>query len=215
MRSGRWALFMLVLSLGCLVMFASSASASSKRRPNTAALLPARSCQGLLSKADFPPLKELNGPNTEGVEGERPYVDGKLKQYEGVWRHGIYETTCEFYYAEPPQPTMQEEMENPFVTKHEGVQPATIELEIFDQRIYQHSKSLAQLPVVWPKQGFTKRLVHVPERAWVGYNEQMGLEEEGIGVADVRNDAIAVGGRGPVLKWLETAAHNLCPKCTK
>jgi len=55
MRGKRWALSILMLGLGCLVLYAPSAGAKPKHKPKSPTkLLPRRSCKGLLTIADFP-----------------------------------------------------------------------------------------------------------------------------------------------------------------
>jgi hypothetical protein len=62
LRSKRRTLSLFVLALGCLAMCATSASATKHKPKQSVALLPARSCLGLLTFAEYPEAKEENEP---------------------------------------------------------------------------------------------------------------------------------------------------------
>ena len=163
MRGKYWALSMLVLALGCSAVLAPGAAARPKKKPKLAALLPDRSCKGLLSIGDFP-----------GAASESSLVGGAFHSGEANSKAGSYFTTCQFA---PPEATEQDP------TPEGG---GLDELAVFDRFLYEHPRNHNLTGLFpWPP-GVTKvplRLRSVTRGYW-----GTGPEGDGYGLMQVRND---------------------------
>jgi hypothetical protein len=189
MRKKPWVLFLLMMALGCLAMFAPIAGAKPKAKPRLPGkLLPQRSCKGLLSIADFP-----------GAVSESPVL-GSLSPFEKGNAHTEnYATTCEY---NPPERSQADP---------EPKGGGSDILTVYGRQFYQHTKH-QNLTVYEPNTlNSPKYPIHgVGTRAYFLLSKEGDVAE---GVLQVRNDLFIIVQEFPtgLRRLLSTVAHELSP----
>src|ERR1035438_3599673 len=121
-RGKHWAFSILVLALGCLMMWAPSAGAKPKHKPKPPAkLLPHRACKGLLSISDFPGA-DSERPVLGTVSPVSPFEQGKADTEEN------YTSTCDYL---PPERSLADP---------EPKGGGSDILTVYGRHFYQHTK---------------------------------------------------------------------------
>ncbi len=187
MRAGSWALLMLVLGLAAAAALAPGAQARAKPKPKPKplALLPRRSCAGLLGVEDFPGAATANPPG------------GTVTSSDDY-------STCLFLPPEPPEGDP---------TPPTGGGGDT--LHVFSKLVYDHTEKgqkglLINLVETPPATTRIHYLAGVGTLAYIA--ESSGA---GFGVVQVRNDVFTVDGEtyADTGFLLKVVAHELCPAC--
>ncbi len=184
MSRGKWALSILMLALGCLVLYAPSAGAKPKHRPKPpkSKLLSGRSCKGLLSVGDFP-----------GTVREDATMSKTPTRFS---------SECTFF---PPEPSELDPNPEGFgfdtlvVLGRKGYEPNGRPLNLLAGSLVAKSPSTQSLQ---PIHGFGTR-------AEMGSTNESG---RWVGIMQVRNDLFTVQTTEAQVKpLLSKVAHELSP----
>ena len=198
MRGRNWALSILVLAFGCLVMWVPVAAARPKHKPKAPTslkMLPDVGCKGLLTIDNFP-----------GTVSESALAGGVFgSAEEGRGGSPGFFTSCQF---NPPEPTESDPEPDKDVGGADelGVEPR-IEFETRGRR---HDLLLAFAP---PPDSSRYQLHGIGTRAYFAIDNEGG----GTGYLQVRNDVFLVSKEnvGGIRELLAIVASELCKSCNE
>ncbi len=200
-RGKRWAIAVLALALGCLVMWAPSAGAKPKPPAKPGKALPFRGCQGLLTLSDFPDTVTEESPPGKFFDNvEVSVCEFRMFTLEDS---GAYVLECA---TEPDMPKCT----------HRGGNDGLV---VAGAALYRKHPQ-AERRRGWPT-GFTRHVIHgLGTSAELGYNDDVPTinpmvqgQPVGFGWLQVRNDVFDVEAEGAILPLLERVANELCHKC--